>query len=72
MAFRGCQQASKNGHSNDHIFTFGTCFGLRQDICFLEVASRFPKVLTAISRFLRLEHVFGFGRIFGFWGLSTS
>ena len=64
LAFRGCQQASKSGHSNYQNFTFVTYFGLRQDIWFLEVARRLPKVVTALTRFLRLEHIFAFGWIF--------
>ena len=37
FGFRSCERASKSGHSNYEIFTFGTYFGLRQDIWFLKV-----------------------------------
>ena len=64
LAFGGCRQASKSGHSKHNIFTSGAYFGFRQDIWVLGVASRLPKVVTANTKSLRLEHILIFGRSF--------
>ena len=45
----------------------GLIFCLEEDLCLFGVASRLPKVITAISRFSRLGHILVFGRIFEFW-----
>ena len=50
---------------------FGPYFGLRQDIWFLGVASRLPKVVTAKAKSSGLEHILTFGRIF-IWFLDVA
>ena len=59
--------AFKNSRSKQWMFTFGPYFGFWLDLWLFGVASRLPKVVTAIARFSCLGHILLFGRIFCFW-----